>query len=289
MALKLTSDTKKQILGLGVPTGATYRMDHKDCTAGTDTRRRLYITHDSSGDMLVYCHNCGQGTLVPSGAPRTRTVHPIISPALAAAPPVRPLTTLGELFMEAWGLSKGDEYGVDNAEGEGIVFPFTGGHQIRWLKGNALKWQTFNKPSMVVHGKDIMICEDVLSARKWLEADPSNGVVCLFGAKASSATPSVSSSDPLYLVWLDNDQARIDEVAAEIGHKLGTVYSSNVVVVQGGTDPKRYTKGELLNVRDQARKLCGSAPPADRAYHVLEVPIPDQRVRAGLGVKRNPS
>ena len=38
--------------------GETVRINHADCEAGEDTRRRLYIT--MKPDILLgYCHNCG--------------------------------------------------------------------------------------------------------------------------------------------------------------------------------------------------------------------------------------
>ena len=43
--------------------GDTLRIDHDDCPAGTDTRRRLYITRPQSNptSVVAYCHNCQEG------------------------------------------------------------------------------------------------------------------------------------------------------------------------------------------------------------------------------------
>jgi len=43
--------------------GSTVHVNHVDCPAGVDTRRRLYVTRNKApSDLLVwYCHNCGQG------------------------------------------------------------------------------------------------------------------------------------------------------------------------------------------------------------------------------------
>jgi hypothetical protein len=43
--------------------GSTEHVNHVDCPAGVDTRRRLYVTRNKApSDLLVwYCHNCGQG------------------------------------------------------------------------------------------------------------------------------------------------------------------------------------------------------------------------------------
>jgi len=38
----------------------TFHINHPDCPAGEDTRRRLYLTEEAStGTILAYCHNCG--------------------------------------------------------------------------------------------------------------------------------------------------------------------------------------------------------------------------------------
>lgn len=43
--------------------GESVRINHKNCEAGEDTRRRLYLTKPASGggEVLAYCHNCQQG------------------------------------------------------------------------------------------------------------------------------------------------------------------------------------------------------------------------------------
>lgn len=195
---------------------------------------------------------------------------------------------LGELWIKAWGLDPGDEYWHTNGSAVGIVFPFIDGHQIRWLKNGPMKWQTFGSPLYNVDGTDMLICEDAISARKWLQTEPDNGATCLFGVNSSKiAVPEAGASLAyVYIVWLDNDKDSVNERAAEIAKFIGTTHTHNVVLVKGGTDPKRYTKKELLNVRDQARELCRTAPSTSQPYHVLEVPQPHQRVRAGLGVER---
>lgn len=38
--------------------GQQINVDHRDCPAGTDTRKRLYLKRTSSGAVLAYCHHC---------------------------------------------------------------------------------------------------------------------------------------------------------------------------------------------------------------------------------------
>ena len=43
--------------------GQTVRINHTDCEAGEDTRRRLYLTrtHADETKVVAYCHNCQEG------------------------------------------------------------------------------------------------------------------------------------------------------------------------------------------------------------------------------------
>ena len=46
----------------GMEPGTTTRINHERCTAGEDTRRRLYFTKPAAGGaVLGYCHNCQMG------------------------------------------------------------------------------------------------------------------------------------------------------------------------------------------------------------------------------------
>jgi len=47
-----------------VEVGETQRVNHEECEAGEDTRRRLYITRPLADPtkVVAYCHNCQQGT-----------------------------------------------------------------------------------------------------------------------------------------------------------------------------------------------------------------------------------
>jgi hypothetical protein len=40
--------------------GDQVRVDHDACSAGADTKRRLYIKRLTDGTVLAYCHNCGE-------------------------------------------------------------------------------------------------------------------------------------------------------------------------------------------------------------------------------------
>lgn len=41
--------------------GDTARVDHEGCSAGADTRQRLYLTKVDDSKVVCYCHNCQNG------------------------------------------------------------------------------------------------------------------------------------------------------------------------------------------------------------------------------------
>ena len=55
--------------------GQTVRVNHTDCEAGEDTRRRLYLTRPDAAPtkVLAYCHNCGTGNCFGDGGVEYRT------------------------------------------------------------------------------------------------------------------------------------------------------------------------------------------------------------------------
>lgn len=61
--------------------GQQMNIDHKDCSAGRDTKRRLYIKRKNDDTIVAYCHNCGQAG-VHSNRSRVRAIHELIAAKL---------------------------------------------------------------------------------------------------------------------------------------------------------------------------------------------------------------
>lgn len=68
MSLKLGKAQMLEIAGMvDIAKGGTIHINHSRCTAGTDLKRRLYITRLDSGVTLFFCHHCGaRGALKPT-------------------------------------------------------------------------------------------------------------------------------------------------------------------------------------------------------------------------------
>ncbi len=56
----------------------TVRVNHDPCPAGTDTKRRLYVTRKEDGNVIAYCHNCSCSGFHGSGN-RFRVDHMAVS------------------------------------------------------------------------------------------------------------------------------------------------------------------------------------------------------------------
>lgn len=71
----LASDGGLQLRDLSI--GATVRVNHIGCSAGEDTRKRLYVTRKPAPNDLVvaYCHNCGQGMGIKAKPHRFAAIH----------------------------------------------------------------------------------------------------------------------------------------------------------------------------------------------------------------------
>lgn len=50
-----------------IKVGEQGRFNHTNCTAGMDTRGRLYVLHKDNNLWLAYCHNCGETGVLKSG------------------------------------------------------------------------------------------------------------------------------------------------------------------------------------------------------------------------------
>lgn len=64
--------------------GGTMRVNHNDCTAGEDTRRRLYLTRPLSDPTRIigYCHNCQLGGALSTGVHKNYRDHKHVSPQI---------------------------------------------------------------------------------------------------------------------------------------------------------------------------------------------------------------
>lgn len=88
---------------IDVGRGNTVRVDHDDCTAGTDTRRRLYLTRPASSPDVVlgYCHNCQEHGVIRDGSNQFRDFDAKFTKVDKSIPFAQP-PSLVACVSEAW-------------------------------------------------------------------------------------------------------------------------------------------------------------------------------------------
>lgn len=285
----------KDAYGSSLSPGNTARENHANCPSGVDRRRRLYISKTTDGAKLkCYCHNCGQGTVIDLGSIGypVRPLYPPPVPVIPALPkPADPSNLLlprHKRWLEAYGIDTCYNTGAYSASKDALVFNYKHGHQIRYFDGREPKWMSYGNPVAYSIGDPVLVVEDIVSALKWNRLDVLNGYVSLAGHRPNMPAIVPANFKSHYIVWLDNDKPSVVEAAAALAYELSTE-SAGVVLIEGGTDPKRYPLSELKQVSDVCNKLFQSAPPDGRPYHVLKVWSPGEGVRAGAGVSVNPS
>jgi hypothetical protein len=270
--------------------GTTVRRNHDDCPSGVDRRRRLYVSKTPDNTKLkCFCHNCGNGTVIDlPGAVKLRPVtHRMLlkpeAPELPprwAEPPQPRLHPRHKLWLSAYGILTNVEAGVYSASDMELVFPMQGGHQIRYFDRKP-KWKCFGHPIcyQIKVNAAVLVCEDIISGGKWAHTEGvSGGFIALLGHRPSLKPEEAAQLDglPAVIVWLDNDKPSVVEAAQSLAHATGP----RTVLIEGGTDPKRYPKSELKKVHDVCIELVKSPPADGRPYHVLQILPPGQGVCA---------
>lgn len=224
--------------------GAQVHVNHgKACTAGQDTRRRLYIKRKNDGSVVAYCHNCGlAGFAGDDGSVRLRkpTSH-TNSSAMARLWDVRHGS--GTLDYTHWsdsardwglGILKCREHGIQRLinendirflpgrlAGPALSFKTTNGYQLRLLDNkNSTKAQTIvtgpgpkafipwlpedRYPGMLV------LTEDAMSAI--VLADIGVNAMAMLGAHVpDKLLVDLCQNYDTIVVWFDWDNKQVKE------------------------------------------------------------------------------
>lgn len=254
------------------PDGAgTVRVDHDDCPAGVDTRRRLYVTRKEDGSIIAYCHNCGNSGFHGGGS-RFR------SPSLGV-----PLLEIEEkeLIMPErmirdrnywpkemfswlkecgihWTLA--EKYGICydalrhravipklNSRGELVQYQsrrLVDDGSPKYLT-NKLKNEHASDP-IGSGGKTCIIVEDMISAIRLVSLGYDAVPLFTDTMKSETMLTLVGKYDTI-IVWLDNDSVTVNRHADTIvtGFRLVNQKADRT---HGLSDPKRYRDDEIKDV-----------------------------------------
>lgn len=263
--------------------GGQVSINHKACTAGEDTRGRLYIKRASPDLILAYCHNCGDKGYYVSGYSNVNSYRKTESgeKAIVEEAPVKHRPPYDILSHPAgWPTEARDwvqqyiaaddprNYLGYSPSRRRLYIPLIqpdgtiGGYQLRKIFPDdpLPKYLSFFNTGMVKFYKDagtaetVVICEDLISAIKLhqIGAHP----YCLCGANFDIGEFLVhkriySPDTENIMVWLDNDRREIIDMAVRTTNLLHLAYPpsngkvTNIEMVRSTTEPKKVSDSHL--------------------------------------------
>jgi hypothetical protein len=265
----------------------TTRINHEDCPAGTDTRRRLYLTrkHADTGVVLAHCFNCGE-----SGAAAEKD-----KMIFASGSNLRENTLTEDELPDTCDPIETDKdamawvarYGIRPVEWDaaGITFDNDTGRVclpiIRnitfkagntWERGGLLGYQLRSVKhrekgpkylTVKFSGTEALettilneaaafpvtvVVEDMLSALK--VSRMVRRCIPLYGTHIRSERILELSKEYPVIVWLDNDNQTVVKAAERIV-SLVHAFGRQATRVDG-VDPKHYSVGDICQVLDAA-------------------------------------
>lgn len=210
--------------------GEQVHVNHDNCPAGVDTKRRLYIKNTSTA-VLAYCHHCNGHYVKPKGK---RTLAEVEEEVVSTAPTVDqdipPDTTFdwNEFSVDAriWLLNthlvKSTAYlrkiGYSPSWDRLILPVVNNGNIVLWqgrkLSGAGPKYVTHGDKSVVAiyqsqnfrAASTVVLTEDIVSAMR-VAQDTGCDAIALLGTSLSDRVLSYLqyANYKRVLVWMDND------------------------------------------------------------------------------------
>lgn len=265
----LNETARDECNNMGLDT--TIRLNHEGCSAGEDTKRRLYLTRHahSPGITLAYCHNCSEGAAVKVDQFKTT-----LAPALQAGGELVPrllgdASAVSELDLTV--LTPYEKYvthlrPVFDAHTGRLNFPifdtkatYVGynsramqpGVVPKYVLNTAAEW---DKTSSLGQGLHLVIVEDMVSMSAIGYYLAGNVALCIYGCYINPMTLNhvLQQADPsLVTVWLDNDNPQVTQNALNIKRTISMLSSVPCRVMHTWKEPKHYSNVENLRALEQ--------------------------------------
>ena len=202
--------------------GYQYNTNHRDCSAGEDVRKRLYIKRAPDGWMF-YCHHCGNKGYLRAAdkmyrgmpvaiddSPKISHVVKMLSKGLGVAD-VSMWPTEARIWWYSYDLNDADalRFNVQWDNTRQRLFMKAGGTWVGRGFGKGGRYvcykETTDLPYFYYSGilNKIVVVEDVVSAYKVHKA--GYNVLALLGTKASDRDLELLYNYEDVIIWLDPD------------------------------------------------------------------------------------
>ena len=245
-------------------------VNHEECPAGTDTKRRLYVKRVENGtdnSYLFYCHHCGnRGSLKYHGLLRVEEIakESTVTTRISAVELLDALDRYrhGLFNAELWSLDAKlwwYKYNLNNADAVGYNVQYNDIDNRLWLKVATGLWQgrgfgeaakkmkyytvgDINSSEVFVRNtrSTVMLVEDVVSAYKCAKAGIN--VLPLLGTTLRLHHLFLIKEYDRVIIYMDNDTAG-QKAAVNIYRELSP-YSNDIDVIHD-KQPKERPLEEL--------------------------------------------
>lgn len=267
----LSRDEMQNVLkGMHLKGKEQVNVNHEECPAGTDTKKRLYVKRVQNGtdnSYLFYCHHCGnRGSLKYHGLLRIEEVAKDTTVTTRSSA-VELLTALdkhrhGVFTIDFWSLDAKlwwYKYNLDTYDAVLHHVQYNNVDDRLWLKVADGLWQgrgfrdaakkmkyytvgdiTASKVFVMNSRSTVMLVEDVVSAYKCAKAGIN--VLPLLGTTLRSHHLSLVKGYDRVIIYMDNDTA--GQKAAVNIYKELSPYSNDLDVIHAA-QPKERPLEEL--------------------------------------------
>ena len=271
------------------PIGRQIRINHADCPAGRDTKRRLYIKRKDNGKLYLYCQHCSTGLVYHLRYGRYRQKVAEDSQNNRQELRDNPATNANDrasVYQEWAGrLTRGTlgscsaaarewigrvKLSSEHMERRGLIYDTVDNRlSIPIVEGDAMvghQWRHFDrKPKYLTvyfdedkplhwlnqhQSKHLFVCEDILSS--WVINQRYDVVALLTTQVKSAKIHHIASRYNSFVVWLDSDNAHVKKAESKLSRQLEKY--GNVNIIRTGDDPKYYTIGDITCLLENANR-----------------------------------
>lgn len=253
--------------------GEQIHINHADCPAGMDTKRRLYIKRTEEDGIVAYCQHCGQSGYHRENERRYRSVEKIFGGSTLSVSrniklPHDSSGTVGEwparakVWLYRYGITDEEiaRYGIVYSDTVGrVLLPvYNNGSMVgyqarRVLEDESEKYLTkTSDPSRMVwytnnttHSNDVVFCEDILSA---IRVGRRVSSCALLGINIKDEVlHSIIKNHDSFTIFLDDDNRQV--ILGQIALKNKLELFGSVRLIKGvGKDPKECSDTELEEI-----------------------------------------
>jgi len=247
--------------------GQQIHVNHTGCSAGEDTKRRLYIKRTDKG-LVAYCHHCSESGFASDGLSQDRLSTWVNKKATTTTAATKPrlaaLTTEGMVWLRSNFCNAEDRH-FHGIEGERHKVALTLynpeqqpiGWQIRNLKAEPKYITYYNSSSSKgdaswfhTSGKTLVVCEDYLSAYRVHKNTGLSSVALLRTTISDRTLAQIYELEfDTVCIWLDPDEAGM-EGTTKAFKKLQHFLPTETKLAMFGIDkePKECTPAELVSI-----------------------------------------